>query len=593
MQLTAIDYGIIGLYFLICLLVGLVFTSRAGKSLSEYFVSGRQFPWWVAGTSMVATTFAADTPLVVTGLVIQQGVAGNWFWWSLAISGSLTVFLFAKLWRRSEVLTDVELIELRYGGAPAAFLRGFRACYVAVVVNSVIIAWVTSAMLKIVKDTMPAAWVQSAGDWWIIAALLAMVGFYSTLSGLWGVALTDVIQFVIAIGGCIALAVFAVQHVGGIESLQQKVIDVAGPGHLSFIPDLTSPDSPLPWHIFVLLICVQWWATWFPGAEPGGGGYVVQRMNSCINEKHAVWATLWFQMAHYCLRPWPWILVALVAMVTHPELLTAKHQDIGYIIVMRELAPVGLRGLMIAAFFAAYMSTISTQMNWGASYLVRDVYQRFVAPDADEHKLVSASRIASVLVLVLGGIASWIFRDYRIDDMWRMLAALGAGTGLVFMLRWWWWRISAWTEISAMVLSLITYVLISSRRESLNQLAGFELQETHVMAIVAALTLIATFIVTMLLPPERPQTLSNFYCRVRPPAWGWGEIAAQHPDVKPEGNFGLALGLALLSAGMIYLTLPAVGHWIFGNYLWATLCTLGAVACGIVIARGMNRITAT
>ncbi len=376
MQLDTIDWVLIVGYFGLSLGIGLWFKNRAGSSFVEYFASGRSLPWWIAGTSMVATTFAADTPLAVTGLIAKNGLAGNWFWWAWAFGGMLTVFVFAKLWRRAEVLTDVELIEQRYAGAPAAALRGFRAFYIAVVMNSIIIGWVTKAMATVLQQTvLHGTTAGPATDFWLVAIMLAVTGLYSVLSGMWGVAITDVVQFVLAMCGCVALAVVAVDHAGGLDALAAKAA-AAFPGDgdpLAFVPDFGASGSELTIGVFAVLILTQWWATWYPGAEPGGGGYIVQRMASCRDERHAVKATLLFQLAHYCLRPWPWILVAFAAIAMHPELLTSKDPGTGFPQLIRELAPAGLRGLMLVTFAAAFMSTISTQMNWGASYLVNDV----------------------------------------------------------------------------------------------------------------------------------------------------------------------------------------------------------------------------
>ena len=482
MTLTAIDYVVIIAYFAVTVFIGLWFRSRANKDISEYFVSGRSLPWWIAGTSMVATTFAADTPLAVTGLTIQYGLAGNWVWWSFALGGMITVFVYARLWRRAGVMTDVELVEMRYSGKPAAILRGSRAIYIALIVNPIIIGWVTSAMYSVINETVlfgvPATGLEASlfGEqalavrpWALIFGTLALVGVYGMLSGMWGVAVADAVQFCLAMFGCVALAWLAINHFGGAQQLEAKVVEQMGQGGESafqFIPDFTGDNAWLPVHVFLLLLLVQWWATWYPGAEPGGGGYVVQRMASCKNERHALLATLWFQIAHYCMRPWPWLIVALAALAMYPDLRQGELADpafdsgIGFPRVMRELSPPGLRGLLTVTFFAAFMSTLSTQMNWGASYLIRDVYQRFMHPDANEQELTRASRYASVLVIVAGGIASVLMFGQSVDAAWQLLLALGAGTGAVFMLRWFWWRINAWAEIVSMFGSLAFFVAL-------------------------------------------------------------------------------------------------------------------------------------
>lgn len=584
MQLTGLDWTIIVAYFAVALGIGLWFRRRAGRSMAEYFVSGRSLPWWIAGTSMVATTFAADTPLAVQGLVAQHGLAGNWFWWAFALGGMFTVFVYARLWRRAEVLTDVELVELRYGGRPAALLRGFRALYIALLVNSIIIGWVTGAMLRILKHTVfsGTAMGEGASDWWLIVAMLAVVGVYSTLSGLWGVAVTDFVQFAMAMVGMVILAVIAVAHVGGVDALQQQVAANFGGGEqaFGFLPDFTAADPWMPLDIFLIMLFVQWWASWYPGAEPGGGGYVVQRMAACRDERHSLLATLWFQVAHYCVRPWPWLMISFVALAIYPDLRSLDDPGVGFPMVIRDLAPSGLRGLVLVAFFAAFMSTISTQMNWGASYLVSDFWARFVRPDANEDELTRASRWASVLVLVIGAGTAWLMRDVSVDEAWKFLAALGAGTGAVFMLRWFWWRINAWSEIVAMAASLVFFVAVSGWIES----------NERRLAVVAALTIAAWLAATWLTRPEDDATLERFYRKVRPGGPGWGPVAARAPDVAADEHLGLSIVAALLGGGIVYLTLPAVGWLIFGRTAAALAALLGAAACGLGVAAILRHI---
>ena len=626
MQLSGLDWAIIVGYFALALGVGLAFSRRAGRSLSEYFLSGRSLPWWIAGTSMVATTFAVDTPLAITEMTVKNGLAGNWFWWAWALGGMFTVFVYARLWRRAEVLTDVELVELRYGGKPAAFLRGFRSLYAALLINSIICGWVTMAMLKVLKFTVFADSTVADGksDWKIIAICLGVVGVYSTLSGLWGVVVTDVIQFFLAMIGCVVLAVIAVNSVGGMEALQTKVAAnfKGGEQAFRFLPDIFGKDAWMALNIFMLLLFVQWWATWYPGAEPGGGGYIVQRMASCKDERHSLLASLWFQIAHYCVRPWPWLIVAFVVMVLHPELrLKGADAESGYPILMRELAPAGLRGLMLVTFFAAFMSTISTQMNWGASYLVSDVYKRFFKPDASDRHYTRVSRIASILVLLLGGVVAWLMRDRSIKEAWQILLALGAGTGAVFMLRWFWWRINAWSEISAMVASLVFFVIVSHfatfeepATTTAAELAGesvitdaAELAVTEltvepdmvtvtvlapeqVMGIVAGLTVVTWLLVTFLTQPESTQTLLRFYRKVRPGGPGWGPMAQLAPEVDRDRHLGMSIIAALVAGAIVYLTLPGVGLIIFGRYAQAALCLGGAGACAVLLYFLMKRI---
>lgn len=581
-----VDWAIVVAYCVLALGIGALLARRAGRSMSDFLLSGRSLPWWLAGTSMVATTFAADTPLAVTGLTAKHGLAGNWLWWAFALGGMFTVFVYSRLWRRAEVMTDVELVELRYGGRPAAFLRGFRALYVALLVNSIICGWVTVAMLKVLKYTVFADSDAADGgsDWLIIVACLAVVGIYSTLSGLWGVTITDFLQFCIAMGGCIMLAVLAVRHVGGIEAMQARVAENFEGGNQAFryLPQFFAENPWMPLNVFLIMLFVQWWATWYPGAEPGGGGYVVQRMASCKNEKHSLFATLWFQIAHYCVRPWPWLLVAFAAMAMYPNLRTLEDPGVGFPMVIRDLAPAGLRGLILVAFFAAFMSTISTQMNWGASYLVSDFYKRFLRPGKNERHYTRISRLASVLILACGGFAAWLMqaRGLSVEDAWKFLMALGAGTGAVFMLRWFWWRINAWSEITAMVASLVFFIVVSRY---------FERAE-HTMAIVAGLTVWSWLLVTLVTRPESRETLTRFYRKVRPGGPGWAPVAAEAPEVVPDRHLGLSIAAALAAAGLIYLTIPGVGMVIFGRYAEAAACFGGAAVCAVIVFLLMKKI---
>jgi Na+/proline symporter len=582
-ELAVLDWAVVIAYLAFALGIGLLFRGRAGRSLTDYFVSGRTLPWWLAGTSMVATTFAADTPLAVTGLVARHGLAGNWFWWSFALGGMITVFLYARLWRRAGVLTDVELVEIRYGGKPAAFLRGFRALYIALLVNSIIIGWVTGAMVTVLQYTVfSGADAAQANEWLMIVILLAIVGLYATLAGLWGVVVTDFFQFLIAMVGSIALAVVAVGHLGGVDALRLRVAENFGSGEqaFSYLPDFSAADPWMPVSIFLIMLFVQWWASWYPGAEPGGGGYVVQRMASAKDERHSVLATLWFQIAHYCVRPWPWLLVAFAALAMYPDLREASDPGAGFPMVMRDLAPVGLRGLLLVAFFAAFMSTISTQLNWGASYLVNDFYKRFLRPDADQRHLTRMSRAASLLILVVGSGAAWLLRDTSVDEAWKFLAALGAGTGAVFMLRWFWWRINAWSEIAAMVASLVFFIAVSQFVES----------NEYRLAIVAVLTIVTWLAATLLTAPERRQTLEAFYRKVHPGGPGWRPLTRAVPEVEQDRHLALLLLAAVLAAGIVYLVLPGVGLLIFGDYGKSLLCLAGAALCAGGVTLILRRV---
>jgi Na+/proline symporter len=464
--ITPLDWTIVAAYFLFCTAIGLFFTKRGGKSLDEYFLSGRQVPWWLAGTAMVATTFAADTPLVVAALVATKGVAGNWLWWNFVMSGMLTVFFFARLWRRAEVMTDAELAEVRYGGRPAAFLRGFRALYLAVPINLIILGWVTRAMIKILTIALglrdlTIAGMTVSGEVVAVGICFAITAVYAVAAGMWAVLWTDLVQFVIKMSAVIVLAVYAVRAVGGIDVMKIKLVQHFGSetAALSVLP-VSATASGLHAYAWMPLLTlgvylsVQWWAAWYPGAEPGGGGYVAQRIFSARTEKDGVLATLFFQIAHYALRPWPWIVTGLATVILYPGL---QDREAGYVQAFVDLLPTPWRGFMLAGFAAAYMSTVATHLNWGASYLVNDFYKRFVRRDASQAHYVAVSRAATIL-LFLASIAV-TSQLSSVEKAWELLLALGAGTGLVLILRWYWWRINAWSEISAMVASFAVSLL--------------------------------------------------------------------------------------------------------------------------------------
>jgi len=586
-QLTALDWLAIAAYFLANILIGLYYRSRATGSTEDYFVSGRNVSWWLAGTSMVATTFAADTPLAVTGMVAAYGIAGNWLWWNLLMSGMLTVFFYARLWRRAGVLTDVEFAEIRYGGPPAAFLRGFRALYLGLPINCIIMGWVNLAMVKILMMIFGVTKVQAL---LLVMAMMLITAMISTLSGLWGVLVMDLFQFALKMGMVIVLAVCAVRAVGGMDALKEKLhaLDVAraasGGGHgsiLAFTPELGSPWMPMI--AFFVYVAVQWWATWYPGAEPGGGGYVAQRIFCAKDEKHSLLATLWFNIAHYAVRPWPWILTALCSLVLYPDLV---DKESGFIKTMVDpnVFPVALRGVMIAAFAAAYMSTIGTQLNWGASYLVNDFYKRFLVRGRDERHYVRVSQVATVLIMLASCVVTY-FQD-SIGGAWRLLIAVGAGTGSVFILRWFWWRINAWSEVSAMSASfVVSLVLQHVFKFNNDDPRDFAWQ----IIITVACSTVTWLAVTWLTAPESEATLLAFYRRVRPGAALWGPIAAKATDVVPKKD-GLN-NLLDWAAGcvMVYATLFGVGDILFGR----TQAGLGllalAVAAGFVIYVDLNR----
>jgi solute:Na+ symporter, SSS family len=502
---------------------------------------------------MVATTFAADTPLVVAGLVSKYGVAGNWLWWNGAISGVLTVFFFSRLWRRAGVLTDVEFAELRYGGRPAAALRGFRALYLALPVNLIIMGWVTRAMADVLQISL------NVNAWRAAILLLLITAVYSVFSGLWGVIVTDVFQFVLAMGGTILLAVLAVESVGGLASLNEKVAAHFGSTEAAFgvLPPLD--QSWLPLSTLLIWLSVQWWAAWYPGQEPGGGGYVVQRILSAKDERHGLLATLWFTIAHYALRPWPWILVGFVGLISYPGLANPEH---GYVRVMVDVLPSPFKGLLLAAFAAAYMSTISTHLNWGASYLVNDVYLRFLRPTASHRAQMLASRVATTLMM-LGSLGVMSVLT-SVEQGWKLLIGLGAGTGLVFILRWYWWRVNAWSEISAMVASFVTSTVLASYGYDI--LNPSSTSYASGILITVGVTTIVWLTVTLLTAPETPATLERFYRQVRPGGPGWRVVSSRlgfGDDRIPGGALSWVNWVAGVAA--VYCAVFAVGAFLTGS----------------------------
>ncbi len=570
MQVSFLDWTFVAVYFVLALGIGLYFSRKAGGDIVEYFTSGRSLPWWLAGTSMVATTFAADTPLAVTELVANHGIAGNWLWWNMLMSGLLTVFLFARLWRRAEVLTDVEFTEIRYSGKPAAILRGFRALYLAIPINLIILGWVTLAMVKIIELSIGV-------DKWVAVGICVLVTLlYSGLSGLWGVVVTDFLQFIIAMVGSIALAFFAVDAVGGIDGLKTGLIAQYGADHqiLNFTPEIGSVWMPLT--AFFVYLAVNWWAAWYPGAEPGGGGYIAQRMFATKNERHSLLATLWFNIAHYALRPWPWVLVALTSLVLFPNV---EDKQTGYILVMLNYLPTGFKGLMLASFAAAFMSTVSTQLNWGSSYLINDFYKRFVKTDASEKHYVMAARISTVFLVIAGALIT--SQMETIAGAWKFLLAIGAGTGSVYILRWFWWRINAWSEISAMLASLIVSIVLQS-------VLGMDTNDAHgfamVMLITVGISTITWLTVTFLTAPETEETLIKFYRKTRPGGSMWKPIAAKAPDVKADTGLGRDLLDWLAGIIMIYSALFGFGKLLLGETLMGLgLLLIAALGFGFIM----------
>ncbi len=584
MQLTALDWIVVALYFLFNLAIGWYYKARAGKSVSEFFLSGRDVPWWLAGTSMVATTFAADTPLAVTGMVAKYGIAGNWLWWNFVASGMMTVFFYARLWRRSGVMTDMEFCEIRYSGKPAAALRQFRALYLAIPINCIVLGWVNLAMVKILMLVLG---IGKAEALIVVMGLIAITSYISMLSGLWGVLVTDVFQFIVKMGMVIVLAVSAVNAVGGMDALLEKVAAIdkargiasgAAGSALSFVPDLNSAWMPMI--TFLVYISLNWWATWYPGAEPGGGGYVAQRMLCAKDERHSLLATLWFNIAHYAIRPWPWILTGLASLVLYPNL---ADPETGYVKVMIDHLPPSLRGLMVAAFAAAYMSTIATQLNWGASYLVNDVYHRFYRPDASDRSLVRVSQLATVALSIVSAVVTFYMDS--IAGAWKLLIVTGAGTGGVLLLRWYWWRVNAWSEIAAMITAFITslYLQTVSHLDS-DKPVDF----AWIMILTVGITTAVWLAVTLMTRPESMDVLVSFYRRTRP-SMGWGPVAAMAPEVRPTREFFTNLLDWICGCVMIYGVLFGTGKLLLKEYaLGAGLLALG-LAGGAVIYWHLSR----
>ncbi len=544
-----IDILVIAAYVILLIGVAWLAKARGQNSISDFFAGGENLPWWLVGISMVATTFAADTPLAITGIVASEGIAGNWFWWNWMLSGLITVFIYARLWKRAGVLTDVEFIELRYGGAPAKFLRGFRALYFAFPFNCLIMGWVTVGMAKVLTV------LTGAEQWVVITILYSAIALYIAVSGLWGVVVTDFVQFFIAMAGAIALAWFSVDYVGGLNSLKSQLGDVVDFDVLSFNP-VTNPEIALT--TALVWLGMSWWAAWYPGAEPGGGGYIAQRMFSAKDEKNAVAGTLLFNIAMYAIRPWPWIIVALVSMVVFPEI---ADKESGYPLMMKEVLPPGWYGLMLVAFLAAFVSTISTQLNWGSSYVVNDFYKRFVrkpetfedATRAGRH-YVSVGRISTILMAGMGILVSYYFDSVK--GGWEFILSLSAGIGGVLLLRWFWSRINAWSEITAMVAAAIGAVACKA----------WDFDFAMSMIVTTAFSTNAWLIVTFLTPKESEETLRVFYDRVKPLGKSWNDVQVGRPAKESlwPAILNILLGFAAILAFLVGVGEILFDKWIAG-----------------------------
>ncbi len=598
MELSTLDYGFIIVFFSTVLAIGIIVSKKSGKNTSEFFLSGRTMPWWLLGLSMVATTFSTDTPNLVTDIVRTNGVSGNWVWWAFLITGLLTVFVYAKLWRKSNVNTDLEFYELRYGGAPARFLRKFRAIYLGVIFNVITMSAVTLAAIKIGGIML------GLEPWQTVVSAGLITVTFSALGGFKGVVYTDFLLFFVAMSGAIGAAFYLVNlpEVGGIEALManEHVTD-----KLSILPDFSNTQVLIT--LFVIPLAVQWWSSWYPGAEPGGGGYIAQRMLAAKNENHAIGATFFFNIMHYALRPWPWILVALASLVVYPDVASIQEafpsiaddklgHDLAYSAMLTKL-PSGLLGLVLASLIAAYMSTISTQLNWGSSYIVYDFYKQQVNPDASEKRLVAVGRISTVVLMVFSAALALLLQNAL--QLFEVLLVFGAGTGLIFILRWFWWRINAWSEITAMFASGIISLLLKLTPVG----AFFFAPETGVFPdwseyiFVVVLTTGIWMAATFLTQPESKEVLRSFYMKIQPGGPGWSRVIReaekdQQRIVNTNEKWSVPAGITamLLGCVLIYTIMFATGYWIYGKHLPASILTAIAVISGFLLTRAWNRM---
>jgi len=592
MQLSTLDWSLILAFFALYIVIGLRVARQSGKSFQEFFLSGRDMPWWLLGISMVATTFSADTPNLVTDIVRKNGVAGNWVWWAFLLTGMLTVFVYAKLWRRSGILTDLEFYELRYSGVEAAFLRGFRSIYLGLFFNIVIMATVCLAAIKIGGVMLGIDPVTTV----LVASVITVL--YTSLGGLRGVILTDFLQFIIAMVGVVAAAIIILQlpEIGGLSNLLQHE-NVAG--KLNFFPDFNDPATLIP--LFIIPVAVQWWAVWYPGAEPGGGGYIVQRMLSAKDESNAVGATLLFNLAHYALRPWPWLLIALASLVVFPDMesLAEAFPNVSPDVINDDLAfsamltflPSGLLGLVVASLIAAFMSTISTHLNWGSSYIVNDFYRRFFRPEASDRELVNAGRISTVILMALSAIFALYLNNAL--QAFNILLQIGAGTGLIFILRWFWWRINAYSEIAGMVISFAVALFFEFGYSG-------ELADHWRLLIGVAITTVGWVTVTFLTRPTDNETLVSFFNLVQPHHMGWkavlegktggDSVEGAVPVVREEGaSLAREIGGMIAGVALVWGGLFTTGFLIYGNYLNAVIAAVfTAVGAAYLILNWKN-----
>lgn len=580
MTLSNTDWIIIASFFVVWLLIGFLTSKRAGKNPEEFFLSGRNMPWWLLGVSMVATTFSADTPNLVTDIVRKNGVAGNWAWWAFLLTGMLTVFVYARLWRRSGVGTDLEFYELRYGGKKAAFLRGFRALYLGVFFNIMIMASVSLAAIKIGAVLLGLSPMQTM----LIASVVTVA--YSSMGGLRSVLITDFFQFFVAMAGSIAAAYVLLQK-PEIGSLSGLLSHANVSSKISLLPDFN--DSSAMLSLLVIPLAIQWWSVWYPGAEPGGGGYIAQRMLSAKDEKNALAATLLFNIAHYALRPWPWIIIALASLILFPNLesLQAAFPHIGATTINDDLAypamlsflPAGLLGIVIASLVAAYMSTISTHLNWGSSYVVNDFYKRFIKPQASDKELVNVGRLSTVVLMIISALFALVLTNAL--QAFQILLQIGAGTGLIFILRWFWWRINAWTEITGMAVSFILAIYLQIIHPKF-----FDALPDHISLMLGiGLTTLSWIIVTFITKPEDEKVLISFYKKIKPAAWGWKKLLVNHPNLQMEkGQTGLEVVMMLAGCMLVYGLLFCTGYSLYGKVTEALITgTISVISSFIII----------
>ena len=573
MKLHTLDWLIIVFFLLLFAIIGVFVSKKAGKTSNDFFLSGRNMPWWLLGVSMVATTFAADTPGLVTELVRKDGVSGNWVWWALLLTGMLTVFFYAKLWRKSGISTDLEFYELRYSGKAAAFLRGFRAIYLGVIFNIITMAGVCLAGAKIANILLGLSQTET-----LVYASIVVV-FYASLGGLKGVLITDFIQFLLAMTGSVWATIYIINlpEIGGLENL---LTHETVSNKLSFLPDLNNTEAIIT--LLVIPFAVQWWSTWYPGAEPGGGGYIAQRMLAAKDENHATWATLFFNFAHYAIRPWPWILVGLASLIIYPDLasinktfpnLTIEMQgeDVAYAAMMTYL-PVGLIGIVLTSLMAAFMSTISTQLNWGSSYVVNDFYARFIKPEATEKQKVLIGRLSTILLMVVAGLFSFYLQSAK--DVFSLLLQIGAGTGLLFILRWFWSRINPYSEIAAMAISFVIAVLffVNGKLEA----PWFELASHWQLVIGVVITTIGWITVTLLTQPSEKETLNSFNLLI------FGK------DSKFKG-FGYKTLSFIVGVLGVYATLFAIGNLIYGKITNGIILLALVIVCCYIIYKSTRK----